>query len=172
MTAIKAAGRRARDACAVADRPGGAMTHTDLIRNIRCGGCATTIRRKLGEAGFEVLDARCEDHAVVIAEAGPARIAAGASIPSEPGQPSFARKPIQATTSLEPVAGTVAHAAMPATLAEYLNLADRTGRIARPDKRGGVAGAATQVLLSRRESVPKRVRRYKQLPDCALRLES
>jgi REP element-mobilizing transposase RayT len=55
-------------------------------------------------------------------------------------------KPIQATTPLEPVAGAVAHAAMPATLAEYLDLADWTGRIARPDKRGVVAGAAPQVL--------------------------
>jgi REP element-mobilizing transposase RayT len=55
-------------------------------------------------------------------------------------------RPIEATTPLAPVAGTVAHAEMPATLAEYIELADWTGRIARPDKRGAIAAATPQVL--------------------------
>ena len=63
------------------------MTHTYLIQNIRCGGCANSIRRKMTEAGFEVLDVRPEDHAVVVAEAGPERIAAGAAILKTLGYP-------------------------------------------------------------------------------------
>lgn len=63
------------------------MAHTYRIQNIRCGGCANTIRRKLGEAGFEVLDVRPEDHAVVVAEAAPERIAAGAAILKALGYP-------------------------------------------------------------------------------------
>jgi copper chaperone len=63
------------------------MAHTYRIQNIRCGGCATTIRRRMTEAGFEVLDVRPEDHAVIVAEAGPERIAAGAAILKALGYP-------------------------------------------------------------------------------------
>lgn len=63
------------------------MPHTYRIQNIRCGGCANTIRRKLGEAGFEVLDVRPEDHAVVVSEAGAERVAAGAAILKALGYP-------------------------------------------------------------------------------------
>jgi REP element-mobilizing transposase RayT len=55
-------------------------------------------------------------------------------------------EPIEPTTPLEPVAGHVAHAAMPATLAEYLDLADWTGRMARADKRGAIPAATPPVL--------------------------
>jgi copper chaperone CopZ len=65
------------------------MSHTYRIQNIRCGGCANTIRRKLGEAGFDVLEVRPEDHAVVVAEAGPERIAAGAAILKALGYPQI-----------------------------------------------------------------------------------
>lgn len=63
------------------------MTHTYRIQNIRCGGCANTIRRRMAEAGFEVLDVRPADHAVVVAEPGPDRIAAGAAILKALGYP-------------------------------------------------------------------------------------
>jgi REP element-mobilizing transposase RayT len=54
--------------------------------------------------------------------------------------------PVEPTTSLAPVAGAVAPSAMPATLADYLQLADWTGRIARPDKRGRIADAVPPIL--------------------------
>jgi REP element-mobilizing transposase RayT len=53
---------------------------------------------------------------------------------------------VDTTTLLQPVAGSVAASAMPATLVEYLELADWTGRIARPDKRGLIATNAPPVL--------------------------
>jgi REP element-mobilizing transposase RayT len=55
-------------------------------------------------------------------------------------------RPIDSTSPLVPVAGTVAHVTMPATLAEYLDLADWTGRIARPGKRGAIDATAPPVL--------------------------
>lgn len=63
------------------------MSHTYLIQNIRCGGCATTIRRKMAAAGFEVLDVDPGQHAVTVAEDGADRIAAGAAILKALGYP-------------------------------------------------------------------------------------
>jgi REP element-mobilizing transposase RayT len=54
--------------------------------------------------------------------------------------------PVTPSTPLEPIAGQVAPSAMPATLAEYLELTDWTGRIARPDKRGVIAPTAPPLL--------------------------
>lgn len=63
------------------------MAHTYRIRNIRCGGCANTIRRRMAEAGFDVLEVSPERQAVTIAEPGPERIAAGAAILRALGYP-------------------------------------------------------------------------------------
>lgn len=54
--------------------------------------------------------------------------------------------PIDASTPLTPVAGAVAASAIPATLLEYLELTDWTGRIARPDKRGSIAASTPPIL--------------------------
>jgi copper chaperone CopZ len=56
------------------------MSHTYRIRNIRCGGCANTIRRQLSKAGFEVVAVEPDQHAVIVADAPPGRIAAGATL--------------------------------------------------------------------------------------------
>lgn len=63
------------------------MSHTYRIRNIRCGGCANTIRRKLVEGGFEVVAVDPGAHAVTIADAPPERIAAGAALLRTLGYP-------------------------------------------------------------------------------------
>lgn len=63
------------------------MTHTYRIRNLRCDGCASTIRRRLGEAGFTVLDIDPGRHAVTIAADAPERLAAGAAILASLGYP-------------------------------------------------------------------------------------
>jgi copper chaperone len=63
------------------------MPHTYVIQNIRCGGCASTIRRRLSEAGFEVVAVEPEQHAVTIADAPPERIAAGAALLQALGYP-------------------------------------------------------------------------------------
>jgi REP element-mobilizing transposase RayT len=95
------------------------------------------------------------DDAAVLAcmayvDLNPVRAGLAADLPGSPHTSAQRRladpKPIDSTTPLVPVAGTVAHAAMPATLAEYLDLADWTGRIARPDKRGAIEIAAPPVL--------------------------
>lgn len=54
--------------------------------------------------------------------------------------------PPSMSTPLHPVAGGVGAPTMPATLAQYLQLADWTGRLVRPDKRGVIAGDAPPIL--------------------------
>lgn len=54
--------------------------------------------------------------------------------------------PVEVTTPLQPVAGVVSPSTMPATLVEYLELADWTGRIARSDKRGRIEASAPPVV--------------------------
>jgi copper chaperone CopZ len=56
------------------------MAHTYLIQNIRCGGCAATIRQRLGEAGIVVLEVSPEAQAVRMASDDPLHIRAGAAI--------------------------------------------------------------------------------------------
>jgi copper chaperone len=63
------------------------MAHTYQIQNIRCGGCAATIRRRLGEAGIEVLEVSPEAQSVRIGSDEPARIAEGAAILKALGYP-------------------------------------------------------------------------------------
>jgi hypothetical protein len=55
-------------------------------------------------------------------------------------------RPVEPTTPLMPVAGSVAASAVPAFVVEYLELADWTGRIARPEKRGAIAATVPPVL--------------------------
>ena len=50
------------------------------------------------------------------------------------------------TQVLQPVAGSAAAPYMPLGLVEYLALADWTGRIVRPDKRGAIAGTVPPIL--------------------------
>jgi hypothetical protein len=94
------------------------------------------------------------DDAAVLAcmayvDLNPIRADLAADLPGSPHTSARRRlacaEPVDAHTQLMPVAGTVA-SAMPATLAEYLELTDWTGRIARPDKRGSIASTAPPVL--------------------------
>ena len=95
------------------------------------------------------------DDAAVLAcmayvDLNPIRAGVAADLPSS-AHTSVRRRlddpqPVEPTTLLQPVAGSVTPAAMPATLVEYLELADWTGRIARPDKRGSIAATAPPVL--------------------------
>jgi REP element-mobilizing transposase RayT len=50
------------------------------------------------------------------------------------------------TEPLRAIAASIAEPALPVGLAEYLNLVDWTGRIARPDKRGTIRGDAPPIL--------------------------
>jgi REP element-mobilizing transposase RayT len=53
---------------------------------------------------------------------------------------------VDPATRLQPVAGSVAPSVMPATLVEYLDLADWSGRIVREDKRGAIAATVPPIL--------------------------
>jgi REP element-mobilizing transposase RayT len=95
------------------------------------------------------------DDAAVLAcmayvDLNPIRAGLAVDLPGSPHTSARRRladpEPIEPATPLEPVAGSVAHAAMPATLAEYLDLADWTGRIARAGKRGAIPLATPPVL--------------------------
>jgi REP element-mobilizing transposase RayT len=95
------------------------------------------------------------DDAAVLAcmayvDLNPIRAGLAVDLPSSPHTSVQRRladaEPVDATTQLQPVAGSVAASAMAATLVEYLELADWTGRIARPDKRGSIAATAPPVL--------------------------
>jgi copper chaperone CopZ len=63
------------------------MAHTYSIQNIRCGGCAATIRKRLAEAGIEVLEVSPEAQTVRIASDDPQHIQAGAAILKSLGYP-------------------------------------------------------------------------------------
>jgi copper chaperone CopZ len=63
------------------------MSHTYRVHNIHCGGCVASIRKRLAEAGFEVLEVRQEAQSVRIASADPTRIAEGAAILESLGFP-------------------------------------------------------------------------------------
>lgn len=54
--------------------------------------------------------------------------------------------PVEATTPLQPVAGATSPPSMPATLAEYLDLTDWTGRMVRAGKRGLIPAGTPLVL--------------------------
>jgi hypothetical protein len=95
------------------------------------------------------------DDAAVLAcmayvDLNPIRAGLAADLPSSPHTSVQRRladpKAVESTTPLLPIAGSVAASAMPATLVEYLELADWTGRIARPDKRGAIAASTPPVL--------------------------
>jgi hypothetical protein len=94
-------------------------------------------------------------HAAVLAcmayvDLNPIRAGLAPDLPSSPHTAVQRRlatpEQVDSTTPLLPVAGSVAASAMPASLAEYLELADWTGRIARPDKRGSIAASTPSVL--------------------------
>lgn len=105
------------------------------------------------EARFKC-QALLDDSAVLACMAyvdlNPIRAGLAADLPSSPHTSAKRRladpKPIDSAAPLSPIAGTVAHDAMPATLAEYLDLADWTGRIARPGKHGTIDAASPPVL--------------------------
>jgi REP element-mobilizing transposase RayT len=95
------------------------------------------------------------DDAAVLAcmayvDLNPIRAELAADLPSSPHTSVQRRladpEPVEPTTLLQPVAGSVAATAMPATLVEYLELADWTDRIARPDKRGSIVASAPPIL--------------------------
>jgi REP element-mobilizing transposase RayT len=103
---------------------------------------------------------RCQallDDAAVLAcmayvDLNPIRAGLAPDLPSSP-HTSVQRRladpnPIDATTPLQPVAGATAPPAMPATLVEYLDLTDWTGRMVRAGKRGVIAEGAPPVLRS------------------------
>jgi REP element-mobilizing transposase RayT len=87
---------------------------------------------------------------MVYVDLNPIRAGLAADLPSSPHTSVQRRladpEPVESTTPLLPVAGSIAASIMPATLAEYLQLADWTGRIARRDKRGSIAATAPPVL--------------------------
>jgi hypothetical protein len=60
--------------------------------------------------------------------------------------PEACRLGAATTQVLQPVAGSAAAPYMPLGLVEYLALADWTGRIVRPDKRGAIANTAPPIL--------------------------
>lgn len=95
------------------------------------------------------------DDAAVLAcmayvDLNPIRAGLAADLPGSPNTSAQRRladpAPVTPSTPLAPIAGEIAPSPMPATLAEYLELIDWTGRIARPDKRGVIAPAALPVL--------------------------
>lgn len=101
---------------------------------------------------------RCQallDDAAVLAcmayvDLNPIRVGLAVDLPGSPHTSVQRRladsKPVDATTPLQPVAGAAAPPEMPATLAEYLDLADWTGRAARAGKRGLIPAGTPPVL--------------------------
>lgn len=60
------------------------MTHKYRIRNLRRGGCTSTIRRRLGEAGFTASGTDPARNAITAAAEAPEHLAAGAAILEAP----------------------------------------------------------------------------------------
>jgi copper chaperone CopZ len=63
------------------------MTHTFIVQNIRCGGCANTITRKLGDAGIPVLAVDPATQTVVVDTDDAAVIAQGETVLKGLGYP-------------------------------------------------------------------------------------
>lgn len=63
------------------------MRHTYDVQNIRCGGCAATITRRLAEVGFEVIEVSPERQQVVVEIADGRRVPEGEAILATLGYP-------------------------------------------------------------------------------------
>jgi copper chaperone CopZ len=63
------------------------MAHTYSVQNIRCGGCANTITRKLGDAGIRVLAIDPATQTVVIDSEDPSVITLGETVLKGLGYP-------------------------------------------------------------------------------------
>ena len=63
------------------------MRHTYEVQNIRCGGCAATITRRLADVGFSVVEVSPERQQVVVEIDDGSRLAEGEAILAKLGYP-------------------------------------------------------------------------------------
>jgi copper chaperone CopZ len=86
MTMVKASNPRDGHPAGKPDRQA-IMTHTYTVQNIRCGGCANTITRKLGDAGIRVLTVDPATQTVVIEHDDAAVVTRGEAVLKGLGYP-------------------------------------------------------------------------------------